>query len=359
MDSVSPRRFSWKEARYGTLLCPMAGVTDAPFRLLVRELCGGRLGAVVSEFIATDGCEARLLPTRAQAKFHPEERPFGIQIFGKDPLKMAAAAEVLAELSPDFIEVNAGCPVPKVAGKGGGAGLLKDLPRLGKILREVRSRISLPLSLKCRLGWDSESINVLETLELAQNEGVEWLTVHGRTRVQGYNGLADWDAIGEVAARAKIPVIGNGDIVSAVGAAHAMKTYGVAGVGIGRGAMHNPWLFGQVADLLEGKAVSRIGAWEAAQAFGKFYQKMLACGFKPEGSLGRLKQMAARLCNGFKPANPEFRRGLLTSQTAEEFLARAEEFMATEAGNYEFEPERLRNLNGEKSGEVVFGNQFK
>lgn len=337
----------------------MAGVTDAPFRLLLRDLCGGRLGAAVSEFISTDGCEARLLPTRAQAKFYPEERPFGIQIFGRDPGRMAAAAEALAGLNPDFLEVNAGCPVPKVAGKGGGAGLLKDLPRLAKILREVRSRLALPLSLKCRLGWDEESVNVLETLKIAEGEGVEWLTVHGRTRVQGYNGLADWEKIGEVASRAKIPVIGNGDIVSAEGAVLAMKTYGVAGVGIGRGAMHNPWLFGQVADLVEGKGVVPVSAREAAGALGKFYRKMLALGFRPEGALGRLKQMAARLCNGFSPANPAFRQGLLTSRTAEEFLERVVAFLDTEADAYAFEPERLRNLNGEKSGEVVFGNQFK
>lgn len=337
----------------------MAGVTDAPFRLLLRELCGGRLGAMVSEFISTDGCEARLLPTRSQAKFYPEERPFGIQIFGRDPEKMADAAEVLAELAPDFIEVNAGCPVPKVAGKGGGAGLLRDLPRLGKILRAVRVRLSLPLSLKCRLGWDEASINVFETLKVAEGEGAEWLTVHGRTRVQGYNGFANWALIGEVAARAKLPVIGNGDLVSAAGAVKALETYGVAGVGIGRGAMHNPWLFGQVADLLEGKPAARIAAGEAAGAFGKFYQKMLACGFKPEGSLGRLKQMAARLCNGFKPANPAFRQSLLTSKSAQEFLDLAGEFIEAEAAGYEFEPERLQNLNGEKSSEVVFGNQFK
>ena len=201
-----------------TVLSPMAGVTDAPFRRLCRILSGNRIGLLVSEFVSTDGTSPFVLKNRKQLNFYPEERPFGIQIFGRSPERMAYAAQVLESLNPDYIEVNAGCPVPKVAGKGGGAGLLKDIPRLGKILAEVKKSTQLPLTLKCRIGWDENSVNVMETLKVAEGEGVEMLTVHGRTRVQGYNGFADWNIIGEVASSAKIPVVGNGDVSSVGGA---------------------------------------------------------------------------------------------------------------------------------------------
>ena len=203
-----------------TILSPMDGVTDAPFRRLCRVLSGNRMGLLVSEFVPTDGDAVFNLEGHKQLRFFPEERPFGVQIFGRFPDKMADAARKIAvALKPDYIEVNAGCPAPKVAGKGSGSGLLRDLPRLQEILRDVRAAldgcgVAMPLTLKCRIGWDSESVNVLETLRIAEGEGVEMLTVHGRTRLQGYNGLADWDWIGKVAAAAKIPVIGNGDVNS-------------------------------------------------------------------------------------------------------------------------------------------------
>ena len=151
-----------------TVLSPMAGVTDAPFRRLCRILSGNRMGLLVSEFVSTDGTSPFVLKNRKQLHFYPEERPFGIQIFGRDPERMAYAAQVLESLRPDYIEVNAGCPVPKVAGKGGGAGLLKDLPRLAKILSEVKKAIAIPMTLKCRVGWDENSINVMETLKIAE-----------------------------------------------------------------------------------------------------------------------------------------------------------------------------------------------
>ena len=242
-----------------TILSPMDGVTDAPFRRLCRVLSGDRMGLLVSEFVPTDGDAVFCLEGHKQLKFFPEERPFGVQIFGRYPDKMAAAARKIAEsLHPDYIEVNAGCPAPKVAGKGSGSGLLRDLPRLREILHDVRKALDesgadMPLTLKCRIGWDSESINIMETLAIAEGEGVEMLTVHGRTRLQGYNGLADWDWIGKAAAAAKIPVIGNGDVNSVARAFDCIENYGVAGVAIGRGAMHNPWIFGQIADAWEGK----------------------------------------------------------------------------------------------------------
>ena len=349
-----------------TILSPMDGVTDAPFRRLCRVLSGDRMGLLVSEFVPTDGDAVFNLEGHKQLRFFPEERPFGVQIFGRFPDKMAAAAQKIAvSLKPDFIEVNAGCPAPKVAGKGSGSGLLRDLPRLQEILHDVRAAldrcgVDMPLTLKCRIGWDSDSINVMETLAIAEGEGVEMLTVHGRTRLQGYNGLADWDWIGKVAAAAKIPVIG------------CINRYGVAGVSIGRGAMHNPWIFGQIADAWEGKPARVITAAEALDVFPLYYGFKIENGSTDKGAEGRLKQLAARLCKGFcldergGEADGEsldvalqVRQSLLSSSCAAELLDRAQSLKEGLAKDLVFDPDRLVNLNGAKETELRFGDQFK
>ncbi len=365
-----------------TILSPMDGVTDAPFRRLCRVLSGDRMGLLVSEFVPTNADEVFSLTGHKQLRFFPEEKPFGIQIFGCYPDKMATAAKKIADgLHPDYIEVNAGCPAPKVAGKGSGSGLLRDLPRLQEILHDVRAaldtcEVNIPLTLKCRIGWDSESINVMETLKIAEGEGVELLVVHGRTRLQGYNGLADWDWIGKVAATAKIPVIGNGDVNSVERAFECIEKYGVAGVSIGRGAMHNPWIFGQIADAWEGKPAHVITAEEALDVFPLYYKFKLEDGSTEMGALGRLKQLGARLCKGFvdsderretrdergadveKSAAMEVRQTLLTAQTPEEFFERLQRLREDEAKNLRYEPSRLINLNGAKETELKFGDQF-
>ncbi len=344
-----------------TVLSPMAGVTDAPFRRLCRILSGNRIGLLVSEFVSTDGTSPFVLKNRKQLHFYPEERPFGIQIFGRSPERMADAARILESIGPDYIEINAGCPVPKVAGKGGGAGLLKDLPRLRKILFEVKRAIAVPMTLKCRIGWDENSVNVLETLEIAEGEGVDMLTVHGRTRVQGYNGFADWNVIGEVAARAKIPVVGNGDVSSVERARECLERFGVSGVSIGRGALHNPWLFGEIADSLEGKSPRTVSAKEVCDVFRIYYGFMMEESTStPFGALGRLKQLAARLCKGFEPEASEFRKRVLTSQSPEELFDEAERFAeSAESAGVSFSPERLVNLNGRKENSISFDRQFK
>jgi tRNA-dihydrouridine synthase len=303
-----------------------------------------------------------------------------------------AARKIALGLRPEFIEVNAGCPAPKVAGKGSGSGLLRDLPRLQEILHEVRTALDrscpeMPLTLKCRIGWDSESINVMETLKIAEGEGVEMLTVHGRTRLQGYNGLADWDWIGKVAAAAKIPVIGNGDVNSVETAFDRIENYGVSGVSIGRGAMHNPWLFGQIADAWEGLAPKEISAVDALDVFPLYYKFKLEDGSTELGALGRLKQLAARLCKGFcldvsekslngygdlnlrhsregenladsDDAAMQVRQTLLTAQEPAEFFDRLHTLREGLAQNMRYDPSRLVNLNGSKETELKSGDQF-
>ena len=348
----------------------MDGVTNAPFRRLCRELSGNRMGLLVSEFVPTDADAVFSLTGHKQLHFYPEETPFGIQIFGRFPDKMAAAAKKIQDgLHPDYIEVNAGCPAPKVAGKGSGSGLLKDLPRLAEILHEVKASIDIPLTLKCRIGWDDDSINVMETLDIAESEGVELLVVHGRTRLQGYNGLANWDWIGNVAAKARIPVVGNGDVNSVAVAFDRIEKYGVSGVSIGRGAMHNPWIFGQIADAWEGKPAKELSGAEALSVFPLYFGFMREDGATEMGALGRMKQLAARLCKGFTDGELResnltesgmlVRQTLLTSEDHNIFFERLQNLMEGEAKNLRFEPERLVNLNGAKELDLKFGNQFK
>ncbi len=392
VESLPQRvRFSLrnKEIFPNTILSPMDGVTDAPFRRLCRVLSGDRMGLLVSEFVPTDGDAVFNPDGHKQLKFFPEERPFGIQIFGRFPDRMAAAAAKIAErYHPEFIEVNAGCPAPKVAGKGSGSGLLRDLPRLQEILHDVKAVLDaktpeIPLTLKCRIGWDDESINVMESLKIAEGEGVEMLTVHGRTRLQGYNGLANWDWIGKVAAAAKIPVIGNGDVNSVECARERINTFGVSGVSIGRGAMHNPWIFGQIADAWEGREKHVITAQEALDVFPLYYKFKIEDGATEMNAMGRMKQLAARLCKGFCLEEGRFplgggndslenvrgdsqenvamsvRQALLTCQSASEMLDRVQELKEGIARDMVFEPERLVNLNGAKETELKFGDQFK
>ena len=379
-------------------------------------LSGDRMGLLVSEFVPTDGDAVFNPDGHKQLKFFPEERPFGVQIFGRFPDRMAVAAGKIAErYHPEFIEVNAGCPAPKVAGKGSGSGLLRDLPRLQEILHDVKAVLDaktpeIPLTLKCRIGWDDDSINVMETLNIAEGEGVEMLTVHGRTRLQGYNGLANWDWIGKVAAAAKIPVIGNGDVNSVECARERIDTYGVSGVSIGRGAMHNPWIFGQIADAWEGREKHVITAQEALDVFPLYYKFKIEDGATEMNAMGRMKQLAARLCKGFclderretkderenrsvilngviydtrdfsplvelgsKEQDPvrfdgvqesdnvamSVRQALLTCQSAAEMLDCVEKLKDGIAREMVFEPERLVNLNGAKETELKFGDQFK
>jgi len=288
----------------------MHGVTDLPFRRLIRELSGANAPFFVSEFLSTGSSVFLTAPNIRAARFDKEEAPFCIQIFGHNSDRLASAALQAQEMGAAFVELNAGCPAPKVANKGSGSGLLRDLPNLQKILHSIKGVLKVPLFLKCRLGWDENSIVINEILEIAEGCGVEQLTVHGRTKVQGYKGLANWNAIGEIAAKAKIPVIGNGDINNAQIAFDRMKNYSVKGISIGRAALHNPWIFLQMA-----KPAEITGAQVQSAVFR--YEELLRQDSLRDGQiLGRLKQLCARLCANM----PDFRLKVLRSETCQDFL---------------------------------------
>jgi nifR3 family TIM-barrel protein len=231
-------------------LAPMAGVTNTVF----RKLCKG-LGADVltTEFVSAEGILHRNERTRRYLEFEAVERPLGVQLFGADPERLAEAVRAVVDwVAPDFIDLNFGCPVNKVVAKNGGSALLKDCPLLARVAGAVVGAAGgTPVTAKIRIGWDSGSVNAIETARILEGEGVRRLAVHGRTKAQGYTGQADWGVIAAVAAVVGIPVIGNGDIDSAAAALRRFREAGVAGVMIGRHAMSHPWIFREIRMALE------------------------------------------------------------------------------------------------------------
>ena len=228
----------------------MAGVTDSVFRRICKEQGAD---VTVTEFVSAEGILHRNERTREMIRFDSLEHPIGVQLFGADPDHLAEATKVVIDwVQPDFIDLNFGCPVNKVVCRQGGAALLRDCPLLEKVAcAVVKAATPCPVTAKIRLGWDAKTINSNETGRVLEAAGVEAIAVHGRTREQGYSGLADWTRIEEVAGTLSIPVVGNGDIRSAQEVADRFRTTKVRGLMIGRAAMANPWLFRQAKHYLE------------------------------------------------------------------------------------------------------------
>lgn len=232
------------------LLAPMEDVTDIGFRLLCRQL-GASM--VYSEFVAADALVRMVNKSLDKLTVCDAERPVAIQIYGKDPVAVRDAAQIVVERAhPDILDINFGCPVKKVAGKGAGAGLLQDVPRMLEITRAVVDAVDVPVTAKTRLGWDADHKIIVPLAEQLQDCGIKALTIHGRTRAQMYNGEADWTLIGEVKSnpRMHIPIIGNGDITSAEKAVENFKTYGVDAIMVGRATFGRPWIFKEIHDAL-------------------------------------------------------------------------------------------------------------
>lgn len=223
-------------------LAPMEDVTDIGFRMLCK-----RFGAamVYTEFVSAEAIVRSVRSTLSKMVLHSEERPVGIQIYGRDVDSMVEAAKIVEQAGPDVIDINFGCPVKKVAGKGAGAGMLRNIPLLLEITRQVVQAVNVPVTVKTRLGWDTDNLVVTTLAEQLQDCGIQALTIHGRTRSQMYTGQADWSLIGEVKRnpRIHIPIIGNGDIDSPESARNAFDTYGVDAVMIGRATFGRPWIF--------------------------------------------------------------------------------------------------------------------
>ena len=236
-------------------LAPMEDVTDIGFRMLCK-----RFGAamVYTEFVSAEALVRSIKSTVSKLTISDEERPVGIQIYGRTTEDMVEAAKIVEQAKPDVIDINFGCPVKKVAGKGAGAGMLRNIPLMLDITREVVKAVNVPVTVKTRLGWDCENLIITDLAEQLQDCGIQALTIHGRTRSQMYTGEADWSLIGEVKnnPRIHIPIIGNGDITTPEEAKLAFERYGVDAVMIGRATFGRPWIFKEIMDVLNPESVS-------------------------------------------------------------------------------------------------------
>jgi tRNA-dihydrouridine synthase B len=244
-------------------LAPMAGMTDTAFRRLVKRR--GGCGLVVTEMVSSEGLVRGIDRTLEYAEYTEEERPVSIQIFGGDPAKMAAAAQIVEGMGADVVDVNMGCPVPKIAKHNAGCSLMREPDHAEAIVAAMAKAVSIPVTVKMRAGWDADEINAPEMARRMENAGASALAVHGRTAAQSYSGVSDWDLIARVAAGVSIPVFGSGDCVEPAQLVEKLRDGRVSGVLVGRGALRNPWIFEQAAAMARGEAPREITAADRAQ----------------------------------------------------------------------------------------------
>ena len=232
------------------LLAPMEDVSDPPFRALCKQ---NGADVMYTEFISSEGLIRDAFKSTQKLDIYDFERPIGIQIFGNEISSMRQATEICAKEKPEFIDINYGCPVKKVANKGAGAGILRDIPKMISMTKEIVRSTNLPVTVKPRLGWDENSKYIVEVAERLQDVGIKAISIHGRTRKQMYKGEADWTLIGEVKNNPKmiIPVFGNGDVDTPEKVKSVKERYGIDGVMIGRGAIGNPWIFKEIKNYLK------------------------------------------------------------------------------------------------------------
>jgi nifR3 family TIM-barrel protein len=295
----------------GLVLSPMSGVTTRAFRRLIKELNPGAVGLVVSEFVSVEGMTRGSRRTLEMMRFSEEERPYCVQIFGYDVDRMRDAALMVQDLGADMVDINCGCPAPKVVKRGGGCELMRQPDHLRSIIREVRKAVSIPLTLKIRAGWDESSRNALDVASMAESEGIEALTIHGRTRAQLYRGSADWDLVEFVADRLAIPVLGSGDVVDRASATERLKGK-IAGLFIGRASMWNPLVF---QEILSGEAHTLRGNFDRMVQILMRYSQLLLEDFQEGSCAGKMKQLASQMCRG-----ATWRKHLLAAHTLQEQL---------------------------------------
>jgi nifR3 family TIM-barrel protein len=255
-------------------LAPMAGMTDTAFRRLVKRK--GGCGLVVTEMVSSEGLVRGIDRTLEYAEYTEEERPVSIQIFGGDPDRMAAAARIVEGMGADIVDVNMGCPVPKIAKHNAGCSLMREPEHAADIVRAMARAVKIPVTVKMRAGWDASEINAPDLARRMEDAGAAAVAIHGRTAAQSYSGLSDWDLVARVASGVRIPVVGSGDCIEPQQLVDRIRNGGVAGVLVGRGALRNPWIFRQAADIADGRAPRSITNIERAE-FLLAYIDLLRC----------------------------------------------------------------------------------
>ena len=306
------------------ILAPVAGHTDTLFRQAVKGL--GGCGLVVSELVSTEGMTRHQDRTLHLTRFEDSERPVSIQIFGSDPARMAASAGMVQEMGADIVDINLGCPVKKVVKQGGGSNLLRDLPLLERIFRAVRRAVTMPLTIKIRTGWDRNSINAVEVLAVAEDCGVEALAIHGRARCDMFSGRADWSVIARVKEKARIPIMGNGDVFSPADAQRMFRETGVDGVMMGRGVLSNPWLIRQCYDHLRGSQVVPVTLQEKGAFMVRFLNRVSA-EVPPPVAIGKMKKMGGYLSKGI-PGGAGLRDRIHAARSPAELLDAVSDFLS-------------------------------
>jgi nifR3 family TIM-barrel protein len=282
------------------VLAPMAGITDHVYRLMLRRI--GGVGLVTMEFISSEAISRGNARQLRKMIFSDEERPLSIQIYGSDPERMAAAADIVEELGPDVCDINMGCPANKVLKGCAGAALMGDLPLARSIVRAVRSRLSIPLTVKFRLGLDERRVNFLDLASMCEDEGVAAVAMHARTARQMYTGRADYSRIEELKRHVSIPVVGNGDVVTPEDARALFEQTGCDAIMIGRATMKNPWIFRQIADAMaggaEGDAVREPTLAERRDLMLAHFSAIEETAHDPKEALHKLRTMTGWYTNG-------------------------------------------------------------
>jgi nifR3 family TIM-barrel protein len=296
----------------------MSGVTDSAFRRIARLASGSAVGLMVTEFISVEALTRDNQKSFRMMRFHPEERPLSIQLFGADPDRLIRGAALVEQAGADVLDINCGCPAPKVVSRGGGCELMRQPEHLYRILVAIRREVGIPVTLKMRSGWDDDCRNAAEIAVVAEAAGLSMIAVHGRTRVQLYRGSADWSIVEAVRRAVRIPVVASGDITSAEGALEREARYRPDGMMIGRGALVNPWIFRQIEDLRAHRVLRKPSLDERIELMRRF-AGFLEEDYEPHAVVARLRQFVGRVTSGLRGGN-DLRRSINDARSKEAIL---------------------------------------